>query len=184
MPKITGGNALLDVNIILTKAGVSDKMRFADLGCGGTGHFVFPAAILVGKKGSVYAVDIMKPALEAIRRRKKQENLSNIEIVWSNLEIFNATNIEANSIDVALLANTLYQSHKRIKILQEAVRMIKRNGKLVIVEWKSITAPFGPPVEERVNKDAITESSKNLGLKFEAEFFAGQYHYGLIFVKL
>ena len=60
----------MDVNLILTKAQVKENMQIADLGCGGTGSFVFPAAVMVGKKGSVYAVDIMKTALSYISRRK------------------------------------------------------------------------------------------------------------------
>ena len=76
MYKITGGNILLDVNLILTKAGIEEGMKIADLGCGTNGHFVFPAANLVGNKGTVYAVDILKTAIEAVSRRIKQEEYS------------------------------------------------------------------------------------------------------------
>ena len=91
MYKITGGNILLDVGLILTKSGLEQGMAVADFGCGTTGHFVFPAADIVGRHGIVYAVDIMKVALEAIQRRVRKENRTNIITVWSNLEIFGAT---------------------------------------------------------------------------------------------
>jgi ubiquinone/menaquinone biosynthesis C-methylase UbiE len=184
MLRITGGNVLLDVNVILSKAGVGEKMKVADLGCGASGHFVFPAASMVGEKGGVYAVDILKTVLETINRRIKQENISNIKTIWSNLEIFGATKIESGSLDLAFLVDTLYQSHKRIEILRETVRMLKKEGKLIVVEWKNIALPFGPPVEERVKIDPIKVGAQKLGLKLEEEFFAGQYHYGLVFVKL
>ena len=58
-----GGSVLLDVNLILKKAGIGDKMVVANLGCGASGHFVFPVADLVGKKGKVFAVDILKTVL-------------------------------------------------------------------------------------------------------------------------
>jgi len=184
MPKITGGNSLLDVNVILTKAAVTQDMKMADLGCGATGHFVFPAAEIVGRDGVVYAVDIMRPTLETIDRRKKQENLINIQTVWSNLEIYNATKIESGSLDIALLINTLYQSHKRIEVMREAVRLLKKGGRLIVVEWKNVNLPFGPPVEERVNLEPLKKAAAKMGLDLEEEFFAGQYHYGLIFSKL
>jgi len=184
MLRITGGNVLLDVNVILSKAGVGEKMKVADLGCGASGHFVFPAASMVGEKGEVYAVDILKTVLETISRRIKQENISNIKTIWSNLEIFGATKIESGSLDLAFLVDTLYQSHKRVEILRESVRMLKKEGKLIVVEWKNIALPFGPPVEERVKIDPIKVGAQKLGLKLEEEFFAGQYHYGLVFVKL
>lgn len=179
-----GGNTLLDANLILSKSQVEEKMKVADLGCGSSGHFVFPAARLVGKKGMVYAVDILRTVLETINKRARAENFANIKTIWSNLEIFGATKIEAGSLDVALLINTLYQSHKRAEILRESIRLVKRNGELVVVEWKNTAAPFGPPAEERVKKELLDSAAKKLGLRPEEEFEAGQYHYGLIYVKL
>ena len=181
---ITGGNALLDVNFILDKVKVGEKTIVADLGSGSSGHFVFPTAKIVGKNGKVYAVDILKTNLENIEKRSKVENFDNVEAVWSDLEIFGATKIEAGSLDVAMLVNTLYQSSKRVEIIREAARMLKKNGKLVIVEWKNTASPLGPPVEERVKIDSLKAGGPKLGLNLEEEFEAGPYHFGLIFVKL
>ncbi|KKQ62219.1 MAG: rRNA (Adenine-N6-)-methyltransferase [Parcubacteria group bacterium GW2011_GWE2_38_18] len=181
----TGGNVLLDVNLILGKAQIGENMKVATLGCGSSGHFVFPAAQLVGKKkGIVYAVDILKTVLERVTRLAKQDNYSNVVPIWSDLEIFNATKIEAGSLDVVLLINILYQSHKRVEILREAIRMLKKDGRVLIVEWKNIASPLGPPVEERVNINLLHTAAPKLGLKLEEEFQAGQFHYGVVFNKL
>ena len=83
-----------------------------------------------------------------------------------------------------MLANTLYQSHKRVEILREAVRLLKKGGKLVIVEWKNIALPFGPPLNERVRADLLKQNCPKLGLKLEKDFFVGHFHFGLIFIKL
>ncbi|OGM89169.1 hypothetical protein A3J77_00605 [Candidatus Wolfebacteria bacterium RBG_13_41_7] len=178
------GNKLLDANIVLTKAQVGPKMKVGELGCGSNGHFVFPASKLVGREGIVYAVDILKVALDSIRRRSLAENVKNVRTVWSDLEVFNATTIASGSLDVALLINTLHQSKKRIDVLREAMRMLKRNGRLVIVEWKNIASPFGPPEEDRVNLENLKIAAEKIGLKLDEEFFVGHYHFGLIFYKL
>ena len=183
MPILTGGNALIDTALILSKANVAEKMKVADLGCGTSGHFVFSTAKIIGKKGIVYAVDILKTVLETIAKRARIENYDNVKTVWSNLEIFGATKIESASIDVSLLINTLYQSHKRAEIMREAARLTKNGGKLVIVEWKNIAIPFGPLIEDRVDKNLMIITANKLGMRLEEEFEAGQYHYGLIFIK-
>jgi len=180
----TGGNTLINVDLLFSKAQVEEKMKVADLGCGSSGHFVFAGAKIIGKKGVMYAVDILRTALETISKRARAENLANIKTIWTNLEIFGATKIEAGSLDIGLLINTLYQSHKRAEILRESIRLLKKNGKLVIVEWKNIAAPFGPPTEEKVKKELVDNAAKKLGLRLEEEFEAGPYHYGLIYVKL
>ena len=184
MIKVIGGNALVDAKFVLDKLRLGEKMKVADFGCGASGHFILPAANLVGKKGIVYAVDILKPVLETVNKRVKQENLTNIKTVWSDIEIFGATKIESGSLDVAMLMNTLYQSHKRAEIMREAIRTIKKEGKLAVVEWKNTASPFGPPVEERVDKGLLEATAKKLGLDLEEEFEAGPYHYGVIFSKL
>jgi len=181
---ITKKNALLDVDLILEKAGIKDKMVVADFGCGTSGRYVFGACRFVGKNGTVYAVDILKTNLESVFRKAKTENLINIKTIWSNLEILNATNIESGSVDVGLLITTLYQSNKKAEIIREVIRIIRKHGKLIIVEWKSIFTPFGPPLENRVSEENIKNIAGRLGLKLEAEFFVGLYHYGLIFIKL
>ncbi|MCX6779720.1 MAG: hypothetical protein NT034_00885 [Candidatus Magasanikbacteria bacterium] len=62
----TSGTALIDPFEIFQKVGLSSGMRVADMGCGRTGHFVLPAARVVGEKGLVYAVDILKDVLQSL----------------------------------------------------------------------------------------------------------------------
>ncbi len=183
MIRVGGGNSFLDSNFIMQKAGIGESMRVADLGCGNS-SYIFTASEIVGQGGYVYAVDILKTVLANIDKRAKSENIINIETIWSNLEIFGATNIESGSLDVATLVNTLYQSHKRAEIIREAVRMLKKGGILAVVEWKIRSASFGPPVEERVKLEILKETAKRLGLKLENEFEAGQFHYGVVFTKI
>lgn len=184
MYSITGGNILLDINLILNKIHFQENMKIADLGCGSSGHFVFPVANKLGKSGVVYAVDILKTVLETINRRSKQENIKNIKTIWSDLEIFGATKIESGSIDLAFLINTLYQAQNRPAILREAIRILKKDGRIIIVEWKNSSLPFGPPAQEQVREELLKNGCQKLGLKLEEEFNPGQYHYGMIFSKL
>jgi len=177
-------NTLFNIIAILKKLGLAEKDYTAELGCGNFGFFVFPSAKLVGRSGRVYAVDILKPTLEEIKNRAIRENLPQIFVVWSNLEIFKATKIETNSLDSALLVNVLYQSDKKVEMLREAVRLLKRGGKLLIVEWKQISLPLGPAPEKRVSLESLKTAAPKLGLSLNEEFEAGPYHYGLIFTKL
>lgn len=175
---------LIDADLIFEKASIESGMVIADLGVGSSGRYVFPVAELVGTAGLVYAVDILKTNLQTIERRIKVDNVKNVEVVWSDIEVFNATKIENSSLDVAFLINTLYQSYKRPQIIREAARMLKDKGKIVVVEWKKIASPFGPPPEFRVRKDNLITICKKNGLIVDGEFFAGKYHYGLIFMKV
>lgn len=179
----SGGSKLLDPNFLLQKLGVRQKMIVADLGCGAVGHFVFPTARAVGKEGRVYAVDIQKSILQNIEKRAETENLENIICVWSDLERYGATKVESESADAALLINMLFQNKDRLTILKEARRLLKIGGRLLVVDWLLTNAPFGPPLEGRVDPAWVEQMADNLGLRLKERFTAGKYHYGLIFEK-
>lgn len=181
--KISGGNILLDPYHVLNQIGLGQGMKIADLGCGAAGHFVIPAGKIVGDSGKVYAVDLLKSVLDAVESRAKMEEVSNIETVWSNLEIYGATDIPAGSLDFALLANTLFQIQKKNEVFREAVRLVKKGGKVVVVEWGLGEAPLGPPPANRLSEDAVRAMARENGLTEVKEFKAGPYHYGLVFSK-
>jgi len=183
MRYITGGTNLIDIELILKKSKIASGATVADLGCGSAGHLVFPIASIVGINGKVYAVDILKNILETVNRKAKQENFKNVKTVWSDIEVFGATDIEQNSIDTIFVVNTFYITKKKNEVMREIVRLLKKSGRVVFVDWKNSFSPFGPPSELRVSIDLLKDLAKNNGLKFDEEFFVGQYHYGLIFEK-
>jgi len=181
--KVPGGNELIDAKKILESADIAEGMRVADLGCGARGYFTLQAAKMVGTKGIVYAVDILKSALSAVESNARLHGLPNIRTVWSDLEKYGATKLPEQYIDLALLMNILFQVKDRETVLKEAIRLIKPSGKLLIADWKKTGAPFGPPVEERCSPEEVKRIVGGLGLKLLKEFEAGPYHYALLFAK-
>lgn len=175
---------LFDIENILRKIAVEEGQKVAELGCGNFGFFVWPLSRLVGRRGTVYAVDILKSTLEEIKRQALKDNIPQVKIIWSNLEIFKATNIETSSLDNALLVNVLHQSSKRIEIIREAIRLLKRGGKLLIIEWENTDSPLGPSPDKRVRLDSLKAAAPKVGLEIKEEFSAGPYHYGLVLTKL
>lgn len=173
-----------DINLILNKIKVSEGDYGAELGCGQFGHFVFPLARLIGKSGKIYAVDIIKSHLEGIDRQKRLDNLSQIETVWADLDNWQANKLNAGHLDFVLIANTINQLEKRGEALREAIRLLKRGGKLLIIEWKGSEAPFGPPSKKRVDKESFKSAAPKIGLKLTEEFEAGAFHYALLFQKV
>lgn len=174
---------LFDIDKILAKLNISETQKVADLGCGNFGFFVFPLAKLVGKNGRVYAIDILKDVLKEIKSQADAYNLSQIETIWSDLEVFKATKIETDSLDAITIINVLSQINKKNNALKEAARMVKTGGKILIIDWKKSDIPFGPEAEKRISIEEIKDLCARLGLKINEEFAAGPYNYGLILTK-
>ena len=180
---ISGGAQFINPQEIINKVGLVEGMKIADLGCGNLGYFIIPMAKVIGKEGVAYGVDILKPVLEAVRSRAKLEGLTNVELIWADLEKVGSSKIPADSLDADFLVNILFQDKKREAIMQEAARILKKGGKLVVVDWKKINIPFGPPVEIRVEPESIKSIALKINLKLLEETDVGDYFWGLVFEK-
>jgi ubiquinone/menaquinone biosynthesis C-methylase UbiE len=176
-------NKLLNYYAILGQLSQPDDKVVADLGCGQFGYFVFPLARLVGPSGKVYAVDVLPGVLDSIKKQARLENLSQIETVWSNLEVFGATKIKEKALDAAFLINVLHQAHNGLDMIKEAARMIKPGGRLVLVDWSPKAKGFGPPPSQRLKPDKLLATVSGMGLELEQDFSPGAYHFGLTFKK-
>jgi len=201
MGEVIGGATLIDPQLIFKKAHVEESQIVAELGCGHVGHYVFPLARMLGKDGTLYAVDIQKKILDNIAARalverliqKKildniaaralVERLANIKIVWSDLEKVGAARVPEGSLHHAFLINTLFQTAQHANVLREAYRLLSHGGRLTVVEWLPSGVPFGPSIERRVRPDILEEQANDVGFRVFTRFSAGPYHYALIFEK-
>jgi ubiquinone/menaquinone biosynthesis C-methylase UbiE len=159
---------------VLEKLDLNKKMVAADFGCG-SGGWAIPLAKRVKW---VYAIDIQEEPLSALRGRMRMEKVFNIDPLKGNVE--GKTTLISESCDLVLMTNLLFQVDDIKKVFEEAKRVLKKGGKILIVDWKE-NAEIGP--EKRVSVEKIKEVAKEMELNFEKEFDAGIYHFGLIFSK-
>ncbi|MBI4138553.1 methyltransferase domain-containing protein [Candidatus Uhrbacteria bacterium] len=180
---VRSGTELINPFKLLERVGIRAGHSVADLGCGALGHFVFPAAQLVGGTGMVYAVDIQRSVLEQIEKTSKQEQMMNVKTVWSDIDVPGATRIPDASLDLTLLINNLYLSQNRPQVVREMARLTRPGGRAVVVEWKTIATPIGPPPTQRVDKEEAKKIMASPSFTFLDEFEAGPYHYGLLYQR-
>ena len=177
------GTALIDPNKIFEKIGIAAGMRVADFGCGRTGHAVFPLAPLVGERGVVYALDIMKDVLESVKSRARSGGFENVHAIWSDIETVGAAPIPEKSLDAVFFMNVMFLLKKRADALREAARLIRKEGFLVIVDWARKLGPLGPSPEQMVDTGGIAALADKAGFSLVEISPIGGYHFCVIFKK-
>ena len=178
------GTALIDPYPIFKKIALAPGMRVADLGCGRTGHFVFPASRVVGETGIVYAVEIIKDILESIKSRVRSEGYHNVQTIWSDIERVGKTPIPPETLDSCFLVNVLFMLRDKGAALAEAKRLCKSGGTIVAVDWQKRLGPLGPTEDQLVNIPELQRMGTELGLTLVESAAAGEYHFCVIFQKI
>lgn len=182
--KVPGGNEILDpYHILKDELGIGPGEQVADLGCGGAAHFSIQAAKLVGDKGVVHAVDVLKDVLSSVKNRAAMEKLSNLQTHWTNLEKFGALKIHDQTLDYSLVINVLFQNSDYQTLLKEAARLLKPHGKMLVIDWAPGRFPVGPEPGAKVDPEKIRAIISQMGLIEVKEFSAGKYHFGFIYEK-
>src|SRR3989344_447908 len=94
---------------------VRPGMTAADFGWG-SGHYVLAIAkkmnnsgLPAEQAGVVYAIDIQKNLLETIKAEADKQHLSNVDIVWADIEGKEGTKLANGILDLAIASNILFQ---------------------------------------------------------------------------
>ena len=177
-----GSGGFINPEAVISQLQIKEGMKVADFGCG-HGYFSLPLAKMVGKTGRVYAIDVLQDSLDNVKSKAEIEGLNNIETIKGNLEMEGGSKLPNIECDFVILANVLYQSQKKEKIIKEALRVLKVQGRMVIIDWRADDLTIGPQEGWRVSEDEIKEMARNQGALFLQNFQTGNFHYGLVFVR-
>ncbi len=129
----------------------------ADIGAG-TGYFAFPIA---KKAAKVIAIDIDERFLRYIERKKAtQKDFANIE---TRLTAPDSPGLKKAEADVVLIVDTYHHIEKRISYLKKLREGLRKDGVLVIVDFKKEKTPEGPPLELRIAELQVESELKAAG---------------------
>ena len=169
----------LKVGEVLDNLELKDSMLAAEFGCGSAAFSIALAKKL--SKGRVYALDIQEEKLSAVKAKATHEQVNNILTVLCDLEAPNGSTLHDGLLDVVLITNMLFQVENKLIILQEAKRVLKPGGQMLVVDW--LRAGGLAPKEGTVTPNEVKQMAQGLGLALTKEFAIGDYHYGLLFIK-
>ncbi len=155
-----------------------ENMIVADLGAG-TGFYSVAAASLV-PHGKVYAVEVQKDFLEKIKAKILESRLNNIETLWGDIEKIGGTKIKDGIVDAVIASNVLFQVEEKEKFIDEARRILKSGGRLLLIDWSSNVGH----IEKMIPKNQAREMFERKSFVWERDIDAGINHYGMILRKI
>jgi arsenite methyltransferase len=146
---------------IMDAVHVADGSTVADIGAG-AGWFTIRLAQRVGPKGMVYAQDVQRLMLDAIKRRVQREGLENVTTVQAH---GNDPNLPVKTLDAILMVDAYQEVDNRVVYLRNLANALKPTGRLGIVNWKPGRGGPGPDPSERVPQSVVEADAAAAGLK-------------------
>ncbi len=156
--------------------------KVADFGAG-TGAYAIAVGKKVGGNGKVYAVEVQDTLLPRITKAAQEAQLSNIKPLWGDIEEPGGTAIPDQSVDAVILSNVLFQAEDTRGLLAEVSRVLRRPGRVLLIDWKGSFNNLGPHDDRVVSPEAAEEMFIRAGFRERERFDVGSYHYGFVFEK-
>ena len=146
-----------------------------DIGAG-TGFF----ALLFSKKmkkGTVYACDISDELLAWMN--------DNLPVASKGIVIpvkmeETAVPLPDGTADLVYMINLHHELEEPLTILKESRRLLRKGGKLMIIDWKKKETPEGPPLEIRVTEETIEDHMLASSFSNVVRLAVLPYHHFLI----
>ena len=171
-------DAWQEPELIMDALGIADGAVVADIGAGG-GWFTVRLAQRVGPNGLVYAEDIQPQMIESITRRVRRAGLTNVQTIIGTP----VNPLLPGPIDALLMVEVHSQVEDPVTLLRNVMPRLKPGGRVGIVEYKLDGGGPGPPLDERVEPDAVIRDAQAAGFRLLAREDRFRYQYLLVFVR-
>lgn len=162
---------------------IDPGLSVADFGSG-AGFYALALSRAVGPTGHVYAVDVQQDLLIRLKNEAIRQNISNIEIVLGNVEENKGSQLKDNSVDRVVIVNMLFQTKDRDAVIDEAKRILKDKGTILIIDWSDSFGGLGPAPHYLFNASQAEALCRGKGLDIVRNINAGDHHYGFILKKI
>ena len=111
---------------LLKTAGLKPGQKVLEVGCG-PGFFTIPATKIVGKEGTIYAVDVHPLAIKRVQKKIEKEGIKNVTPILANAS---NTRLPDQSVDLAFLFGLRYIAGGLENVISEMHRILKSGGVL------------------------------------------------------
>ena len=131
--------------------GITESGTIVDIGAG-TGYFAIPLARYL-KNGRVFACDISEDMVSWMENNVRPLYVNIIPLMMKE----NNVPMEAETADGVQMINLYHELDHPDSMLLEVLRLLKAQGKVVIVDWKKQKTPHGPPIATRKTTQEVQE---------------------------
>ena len=148
---------ILDPNVIWNALSLNAPDVMIDIGAG-TGVFALAFATKISN-GKIYACDLSEVMIEWMKNNITEKNILPTQCSENSIDLPNKI------ADLVYMINVHHELLEPEKMITEAYRLLKPQGKIAIIDWKKEQMEQGPPLNIRIHDTTIVRQLQDMNFK-------------------
>jgi len=146
----------------------------ADIGAG-NGYFTRRFAQAVSPGGEALGLEISSSLVESMRRDADRLGVDTYKPILVEPD---DPGFEPGSVEVVFLCNAYHHLRNRVDYFKKVSKGLKKDGRVVIVDFYNRQMEIGPPPSHTVAKKVVLEEMKAAGYQLisDRDFLSNQYY--------
>ncbi len=157
---------------IVRQLDIAPDNTVLDIGAG-VGYFARALLRQLGTHGRLIAIDISPVMLEELKKNLPRSQAQVRTLIADAVQI----PLPDKSADRILMALVLHEIAEPPAALREARRLLKPDGRLLVVEWHKLQPPPGPPEKDRLDPGELFKLAHRTGFDIVNHDDLNQFHY-------
>ncbi|MCB0376946.1 MAG: methyltransferase domain-containing protein [Bdellovibrionales bacterium] len=146
---------------VISVMDIHPGMVVADIGAG-TGYFLPHLSEAVGKKGTVFALDVESNLVSFMENRLQEEKLSNVKVQQIP---YDSPGVKEKSLDRIIIVNTWHHIGDRENYSKKLMQTLKGKGAIYVVDFDPEGGGPGPKASHRLSPEQVMAELKTAGFK-------------------
>ena len=148
---------LIDTELFFKAIDLKPDEVLLDLACG-RGVYTLAIAERFRRVGRIIGVDLWAEGIDQLNAEAQAKGLNEVEGIVG--DVGEKIPVADDSVDVLMIATALHDFYNdgiAENALREIKRVVKSNGRILIIEFKKIEPPPGPPISSRLSPEEVME---------------------------
>jgi ubiquinone/menaquinone biosynthesis C-methylase UbiE len=147
----------IDTALFFKALDLKPKQVFLDLACG-RGVYTLAIAQRFSRAGRIIGIDLWAEGIDRLNTEAQARGLSAVEGLVGDAG--KKIPVADASVDVLLIATALHDFYNdgiADNALRQIKRVVKPDGRILVIEFKKIAPPPGPPISSRLSPEEVVE---------------------------
>ncbi|HEA29450.1 MAG TPA: class I SAM-dependent methyltransferase [Leeuwenhoekiella sp.] len=163
---------------LLLDMGISAEDTLADIGAG-SGYHVFKMAP-IASKGLVYAVDIQDEMLSAMRTKKQETGIRNVELIKGSEK---SVNLPENSVDKVLMVDVYHEFNFPVAMIASIKKALRPDGEIYLIEYRGEDENIPIKRLHKMTEKQAVKEMQAAGMQLKENIANLPWQHCMVFVK-